>query len=1053
MKKTIHFTLLAAALVATTASAARSVSITSVSNGNATLAFDAPDGAAYTLAWGYGASDGGADTNAWDAFETLDTVSANASTQTVALPVGWGSSVKHLRFFLLDTPLPTGATRLEYIKSTGTQWIDSGVNAETGLKFCGDLEWDTSHTGSNDSADWILVGARKDTSTNTRIVPIYIEQTVCFGYGKFARTIWPYALGVRHEIVADFTEPSPSAFLYRDGKPLIDYRDSKTPSKGSTINAERNLYIFAANWGGSANYYAKAKLYRLVIQRKNTSTGALEPVRHFVPCRDGNGVACLYDIVSGGYFRNSVSGSFEEGAEVSAPVASSSDTLSFAIGNSGAADTVLWDDAALPSGMALVKTGSNRAIVQTAATIDGDIDVRGGTVVFSGRTCTNEWYRFTFNGIQYQDWYQVAIGDLRLYPDTTKAENVAKDIGTGDNNILAAGTNPRYLDRNQCVASFEITNATTSTSSVGLWRLSNAFNGSDYHAVLSRDTYYLYNNASQVWIAFRMAAGKNRVQCYLPLKSNMTWYWHPNSWLFETSPDGINWQTLDTQKKVLTSGGYGSIPFVIKGFLADKAAGFDSSANVKVASGATLDATGVSGGQTLSHLTVDWAAKAGTIKGVTIAQNGVLDLINVPAGADIRGATIPVTLAGVASGANFASWTVNTNGVATAEELYWNGSALQVKTSAIGDNGADDSVLWDAPVLPGGMTLVKTGSNRAIVQTASAIDADIDVQGGTMVFSGRTCTNEFYRFVFNGSEYQSNTNVVIAELRVYSDMSKTENVAKDIGKDGKVLSYDSTAYTAADTAASRLTPGQCVASFETAYDSELNTLLGPNANADLWDIRYAFDNNTFNAVVSKKKFYIYNNSEQVWVAFRMAEGKNRVQCYLPAVADGIIWYLHPSAWLFQTSTDGKNWQTVDRQTGAISKSGYGSTPFVIKGFLADGAAGFDSSANVKVASGATLDATGVSGGQTLSHLTVDWTAGAGTIKGVTIAQNGVLDLVNVPANARLGGQNIPVTLTDVTNGANLSTWTVRVNGAATTERLRWNGSAMRIIGAMMLTFW
>ena len=1039
MKKTIHFTLLVAALVATTASAARSVSITSVSNGNATLAFDAPDGAAYTLAWGYGASDGGADTNAWDAFETLDTVSANASTQTVALPAGWGSSVKRLRFFLLDTPLPAGATRIEYIKSSGTQWINSGVNGETGLKFCGDLEWDTSHVGSSENADWMLVGAKKDTSTDTRIIPIYIEKKVCFGYGKFARTIWPYALGVRHEIVADFTEPSPSAFLCRDGKPIVDYQDETSPSKGSTINAERNLYIFAANWGGSANYFAKAKLYRLVIQRKNASTGVLEPVRHFVPCRNGNGVACLYDIVSGGYFGNSGSGSFEEGAPVSAPVASSSDTLSFAIGNSGAADTVLWDDAALPSGMALVKTGSNRAIVQTAAAIDGDIDVRGGTVVFSGRTCTNEWYRFTFNGIQYQNWYQIAIGDLRLYSDTTKAENVALNIGSGDNNILAAGTNPSNLKRKQCVASFEITDTIPSGGgSGGLWRLSNAFNGSDYHGVLTKDTYYLYNNAQQVWIAFRMAAGKNRVQCYLPVKCSITWYWHPNSWLFETSPDGVNWQTLDTQTGALTSGGYGSIPFVIKGFLADGAAGFDSSANVKVASGATLDATGVSGGQTLSHLTVDMTTRGGTIRGVKIAQGGVLDLVNVPAGADIRGATIPVTLAGVASGANFASWTVNTNGVATAEELYWNGSALQVKTSAIGGNGAADSVLWDAPVLPGGMTLVKTGSNRTIVQTAAAIDADIDVRGGTVVFSGRTCTNEWYKFIFNGSQYDESNQIAIGDLRLYSDTSKAENVAYGIAADGNFLSPN--------TSPKNLARGQCVASFATTSTKP------EGKTVSLWDWRYGFDDNRTQAVLSKNTYFIYNNSSQVWVAFRMAAGNNRVQCYLP-VTSWLTWYWHPSAWEFQTSPDGTKWTTVDTQTGVLTSDGYGSTPFVIKGFLADGAAGFDSSVNVKVASGATLDATGVSGGQTLSHLTVDWTAGAGTIKGVTIAQNGVLDLVNVPANARLGGQNIPVTLMDVANGANLSTWTVRVNGAATTERLRWNGSAMRVIGAMMLTFW
>ena len=1035
--------LVIAAFAATAANASRSVSISSVSDGNATLAFGAADGAAYTLAWGYGATDGGSDTNAWDTFATLGNVAANATTQTVALPAGWGSSVTHLRFFLLDTPLPAGATRLEYIQSSGSQWIDSGVNGETGLKFCGDLEWDTSHTGSNENADWMLVGARKNTSSDTRIIPIYIEKKVCFGYGKFARTIWPYALGVRHEIVADFTEPSVSAFLYRDGKPLVDYRDSKTPSKGSTINAERNLYIFAANWGGSANLFAKAKLYRLVIQRKNASTGVLEPVRHFVPCRDGNGVACLYDIVSGGFFSNSGSGTFVEGAAVSAPVASSSDTLSFSIGNSNAADTVLWDDAALPSGMALVKTGSNRAIVQTAAAIDGDIDVRGGTVVFSGRTCTNEWYRFTFNGSQYQSNTNIVIGDLRVFSDTSKTENVAKDIGSGGK-ILSAGSSPANLQPGACVASFttasqsELNSLLGSGAKANLWDLRNAFDDSNYNAVVSKNKYYIFGNASQVWVAFRMAAGKNRVQCYLPAKSDgITWYLHPNAWLFETSADGSNWQTVDTQTRALTSSGYGSIPFVIKGFLADDAAGFNSSANVKVASGATLDATGVEGGQTLSHLTVDWAAKAGTIRGVTIAQNGVLDLVNVPAGTNLGGETVPVTLSGVSGGANFASWTVRVNGAATEDVISWNGSALRFPIISIGDNSADDTVLWDDPFLLDGSPLVKVGSNRAIVQTATALDADIDVQGGTMVFSGRTCTNEFYRIVFNGSQYGAYSQIAIGDLRVYADASGTEEIANGIGSgEGDVL--------AVGTTAPHLGQGQCVASFSTTKTT--------SEYATLDNLRYAFDNTPHNAVLSESTYYIYQGASSQWVAFRMAAGNNRVQSYLPVKSD-ILWYWHPSAWEFQTSVDGAYWTTIDVRAGAISSSGYGSTPFTVKGFLADGAAGFAPAANVKVASGATLDASGVAGGQTLSHLTVDWTAGAGTIRGVTIAQNGVLDLVNVPANARLGGQTIPVTLSGVANGANFASWTIRVNGVATEERLYWNGSSLRIPGAVVLSIW
>ena len=720
-------------------------------------------------------------------------------------------------------------------------------------------------------------------------------------------------------------------------------------------------------------------------------------------------------------------------------------TASADIGGNGSADTLVWDDPAIPSGSALVKVGSNRAIIQTAAAINADIDVQGGTMVFSGRTCTNEFYRFVFNGSEYQSNTNIVIGDLRVYSDTSKAENVAKDIGK-NGKVLAANTAASSLNRGYCVASFETASQSQLNTLLGpkekanLWDLRNAFDGDNYAAVLSKNKYYIYNNSSQVWVAFRMAAGNNRVQCYLPFKaSGITWYLHPSAWLFQTSVDGSNWQTVDTRTGAISSSGYGSTPFVIKGFLADGAAGFDSSANVKVASGATLDARGVAGGQTLSHLTVDWTAGAGTIKGVTIAQNGILDLVNVPAGADFGGASVPVTLTGVENGSNFSNWTVRVNGAATEDVISWNGSALRFPIISIGDNGADDTVLWDDPFLLEGAPLVKVGSNRAIVQTATAIDADIDVQGGTMVFSGRACTNEFYRIVFNGSQYGASSQIAIGDIRVYADAAGTEEIAGGIGADGNVL--------AAGTSAPHLGKGQCVASFATT-----TTKPDGQTSMNLWDLRNAFDNSEYNAVLSANSYYIYNGASTQWVAFRMAEGKNRVQSYLP-VKSYITWYWHPNSWLFQTSVDGGYWTTIDAQTGALTSDGYGSTPFVVKGFLADGAAGFDASANVKVASGATLDATGVAGGQTLSHLTVDWTAGAGTVKGVTIAQNGVLDLVNVPAGARIGGKTIPVTLSDIANGANFGSWTVRVNGAVADEELRWNGTALRIPGAFVLSIW
>lgn len=323
MNKSIHQRLnahiiaaaAAVALAVPTASLARTVSVAAIRDGTATAAFGNADGKAYTLAWGYGNADGGATTNAWAHFETLGTVAANAATASYPLPAGWGDTVTNLRFFLLEPELPAAATRVEFIEATGTQWIDTGVNGETGLKFRADLEWDASHNGK---ADWVLVGARNGTATSdhTRIVPVYIEKAVCFGYGMFVRTTTPAVLGVRHEIVTDYTDGS-AVSIARDGTPITGYESGYTPSTGN-VDAGRNLYVFAANWGGSANLFAKARLYGLEIQRKNATTGALEPVRNFVPCTT-NGVACLYDTVERRYYGNSGTGSFLTGATMATP--------------------------------------------------------------------------------------------------------------------------------------------------------------------------------------------------------------------------------------------------------------------------------------------------------------------------------------------------------------------------------------------------------------------------------------------------------------------------------------------------------------------------------------------------------------------------------------------------------------------------------------------------------------------------------------------------------------------------------------------------------------
>ena len=645
-----------------TESAVRSVSVTSVSTGNATLSFGAPNGSAYTLAVGYGATDGGADTNAWDTFATLGNVTTNALTQTVALPAGWGTTISHARFFLLEKPLPAGATRLENIESSGSQWIDTSVRGRVGVT----AEADITCTSMGDQT---ILGSRiDDDDTRLNVIHWNSNDFIC-GLGGHSYWYWSpghpvIQAGDRHIVRSVIADGNQS--IYLDGNEIGTPRTFRT-----AFDTKRSMYLLTLHKGAGTIYPAYAKLFSARIWLD----GILQ--RDFVPCKDANNEVCLYDLVSGEYFRNIGSGSFAAGGEVPAAVASSSATVAATIGDDGAADTVVWDEPSVPEGMALVKVGSNRAIVQTASAIASDIDVQGGSLVFSGRTCTNEWYRFLFNGSQYQQSDLIAIGDLQVYSDTAGTENIALGIGA-DGGVLEAGTSAANLARGQCVAHFATTDVVPEGVYAELSDMSYAFDGTTKKAVLSADTHYIYNNARQTWVAFRMAEGNNRVRSYLPVKSNFTWYWHPSAWHFQTSVDGVNWQTVDVQTGAISSSGYGSTPFVIKGFLADGASGFDPSANVKVASGTTLDASGVAGGQALSRLTVDWATGAGTIKGVTIAQNGILNLVNVPAGAKLGGATIPVSLHQVSGAANFGTWTVHVNGAATSERLHWNGSSLRV---------------------------------------------------------------------------------------------------------------------------------------------------------------------------------------------------------------------------------------------------------------------------------------------------------------------------------------------------------------------------------------
>ena len=204
---------------------------------------------------------------------------------------------------------------LDYIEATGTQYIDTGVQAETGLKARIDVQWTVA------SGDMGFLGARENASTESRFFLYHGNYNsskfqASFGYGAFGRT----GIGVgtsRHEIVSDFTDNS-EIQIYVNGSKTLTAENQATRAGYGPIALTRNLYLFAVNIGGTPNYYGKCKLYELKIFRKNAQPGKLDLIRHYLPCKK-NDRAALYDKVEGKIYFSDSGTDLSAGTELPTP--------------------------------------------------------------------------------------------------------------------------------------------------------------------------------------------------------------------------------------------------------------------------------------------------------------------------------------------------------------------------------------------------------------------------------------------------------------------------------------------------------------------------------------------------------------------------------------------------------------------------------------------------------------------------------------------------------------------------------------------------------------
>jgi hypothetical protein len=195
--------------------------------------------------------------------------------------------------------LPEGYTAVEYIQTSGSQYIDTGVKSSASVGL---------------SADFCFV----DTRSNQNLAQAYsqpehyqLAPLMVSSWGSPDGAVW-FVCGYL-DTMRYFKKADTKRHIYyfnADGQYTIEMdgiQYKKADPSQTTFPADaRNLWLFVRN-SPFVDGYARMKLYSCAMYDDGVK------IRDFKPCLDVNGVPCMFDFVSQKPFYNKGSGSFTWG--------------------------------------------------------------------------------------------------------------------------------------------------------------------------------------------------------------------------------------------------------------------------------------------------------------------------------------------------------------------------------------------------------------------------------------------------------------------------------------------------------------------------------------------------------------------------------------------------------------------------------------------------------------------------------------------------------------------------------------------------------------------
>lgn len=191
--------------------------------------------------------------------------------------------------------LPSGYTQLEYIQSSGTQYIDTefAPNQDTTV-VCEVSSYGLSK--ENQAA----FGARTAIAGNDRYTFVISSSSKSYrsGFG-----------GTNADFPTDFDVSGLLTINKTKNKTTLNGEVSVT-NTSSAFQTPYPIFLFCINTAGSASALSSIKIHACKIYDNGTL------VRDFVPCKNASGAVGLYDTVEKQFYTNAGTGTFTAGPAI-----------------------------------------------------------------------------------------------------------------------------------------------------------------------------------------------------------------------------------------------------------------------------------------------------------------------------------------------------------------------------------------------------------------------------------------------------------------------------------------------------------------------------------------------------------------------------------------------------------------------------------------------------------------------------------------------------------------------------------------------------------------